>query len=83
MLVARIGGLEGIGAGTDLQDDVDDVLELHVVDARPHIDAVAGVVADLLRRNVAQRMIKRLDPDLGPLATLRQREVGLLDPVRV
>ena len=67
VLVARVRGLERIGSGPDLQDDVDDVLELHVVDARPHIDAVAGVVADLFGRDVAQRMIERLDATLLPI----------------
>src|ERR1700686_4101270 len=46
VLVARVGGLEGIGAGVDPQHDVNEVPQLHVVHARPDIDAVAGVVAD-------------------------------------
>src|SRR5213078_312598 len=37
-------------AGADLHQDIDDVLDLEVVHARPHVDAVAGVVADLLGR---------------------------------
>ena len=38
-----------IGAGADLQHEVDEVLELQVVDARADVDAVAGVPADPVR----------------------------------
>ena len=50
VLVARIGHLEGIAAGPDGHDDVGEVLHLHVVDARTHVDAVAGMVPHALRR---------------------------------
>ena len=70
VLVARIGGLERIGAGADLEDDVDDVLELHVVDARAHVDAVAGVEANAVRRDSGERRVERLDAQLRPLAAL-------------
>ena len=52
VFMPRIGGFERIGAGADLQDNVDDILELHVMDTRAHIDAVAGVEADFFRRDV-------------------------------
>src|SRR6187397_2997700 len=42
MLVARVRRLEGETLRLYLEDNVDDVLELHVMDARPHVDAVAG-----------------------------------------
>jgi hypothetical protein len=57
VLVTRVGGFERVGAGSDSQHDVDHVLELHVVDARAHVDAVAGVKADPVPRDVAQRVI--------------------------
>ena len=55
VLVARVGRLERVGAGVDPQDHVDDLAERHVVHARALVDAVAGVEADLLRRDAAQR----------------------------
>ena len=70
VLVARVGGFERIGAGVDPQHDVDDVLQLHVVDARPDIDAVAGVVADALLWQAAQRVVERVDPYTRPFAAI-------------
>src|ERR1700728_1117731 len=81
VLMARIGRLEGIGAGADLQNDIDDVFELHVVDARAHIDAVAGVKTDLLRRNVAQRVIERCDADFRPFAAVGDARLGMDDVI--
>jgi hypothetical protein len=45
VLVTRIGGFEGIGAGVNAKHDVDDVFEFEIMDPGPNIDAVAGVVA--------------------------------------
>ena len=42
MLMARVGGLERIRAGIDPQHHVDQVLQLHIVDPRPDIDALYG-----------------------------------------
>ena len=81
MLVTRVRGLEGIGAGANLQNEVHDVLELQIVHARSHIDAVAGVMPHFFRRNVAQRMVERLDAQLRTFPKLLEREIGLLDPV--
>ena len=61
VLVTRIGGLDQIGAGADLQHQVDEVLQLEIVHARRHVDAVAGVEADPILGNAAQRVIDRLD----------------------
>jgi hypothetical protein len=61
MLVARIRRLERISAGAHLQYDIDDVLELHVVDARTHIDAVAGVESNSVLRDSGERRVERLD----------------------
>ena len=49
MLVARIGCFEGMGAGADLHDEVDDIFQLHVVDARPEGHAITGMESDLYR----------------------------------
>jgi hypothetical protein len=38
---------ERIRADIDLQDDVDDVLQLHLVNARADVDAVARMKTDL------------------------------------
>ena len=68
MLMARVGGLERIGAGVDLQHQIDEVLQLHVVDARADVDAVAGVVADAIGRQAAQRVIEDFDAVRRPFA---------------
>src|SRR5207248_2205633 len=43
VLMARIGRFEGVGAGANAQDDIHHMLELEIVDTRPHVDAVAGM----------------------------------------
>src|SRR5688572_20325322 len=43
VFVARVRRLERVGAGVDFQNDVDDVLEVHFMDARADVDAVAGM----------------------------------------
>ena len=55
--------------------------ELHVVDARAHIDAVAGVEADFLRWNVAQRVIERLDPHFSPFTAIGDAGLGMDDVI--
>jgi len=72
VLVPRVRCLERIGAGSDPQNDIDDVLQLDVVGTRPHVDAVAGVEADPILRQAAQRMIERVDPHLCPFAVVRE-----------
>ncbi len=81
VLVARIGSLERVGARAHLEDDVDDVLELHVVDARAHIDAVAGVEADPVFRDALERRIERLDAQLCPFTAGGDVEVRARDVV--
>jgi hypothetical protein len=56
-------------AGADLEDEIDDIFELHVVNSRTHIDAVTGMKTDFLRRDVAQRMIERMNTQFSPFAT--------------
>ena len=81
VLVARIGGLERVGAGADLQHDVHDVLQLHVVDARPHVDPVAGVEPDPLARQATERVVQRLHAHLGPPAALGHGRARVHDVV--
>ena len=77
MLVARVGGLERIGAGIDAQHDVRDVLEFELVHARADIDAIAGVIAHALGRNAAQCMVQQLDRGIRPAAALGDVELGM------
>ena len=70
MLVARVGRLEGVGAGVHFQDQVDDFFQRRVVDARAFVDAVAGVKANLFSRDSAQGMIDRFDRSFGDPAPL-------------
>ena len=77
VLVARIGGLERVIVGADLQHDVDQVLELDVVRARPHVDAVAGVMPDALGRQVAQDVVQHLDIVVRPAPHVLDAHVGL------
>ncbi len=65
VLVARIGGLEGIDAGIDAQHVLGDVAQLRLEHARAVIDAVAGVEAHLLGRDAAQRVVDAFDEDVG------------------
>ena len=81
MLVARIAGFERIGAGAHAEHDVDDVLQFHVVDARAHVDAVAGVVAHALGRNAAQRVVQELDAGGRPFAALGEIDLRVHRPV--
>ena len=62
MLMARIGRLDHERCGADLQHQIDEMLELEVVHPRRDVGAVAGVEADLVLGDVAQRVVQRLDP---------------------
>src|SRR3970282_3008954 len=77
VLGARIGGLDGIGVGAHLENDVDDVLERDVVLVRPVIAAPAGVKAHPLRRNIPERVIERVEAQLGIFAVLRHAHPGV------
>src|SRR5207247_11204874 len=71
VLVTWVGRLERVGAGVDLEEDVDDVLERHVVYTRANVDAVAGVEAHAVRRNIAERQVDERHALLRPAAALR------------
>ena len=76
VLVPRVRGLERVGAGADLQHDVDEVLELEVVDPRADVDAVASMPADALAREPPQRVVERLHPHLRPSTDLIDAQLG-------
>ncbi len=76
MLMARIGCLERERLCVDAQHQVDVVPQLHVVDARRDVDAVAGVEANALARDALERQIDRLDMRRDELAALLDRGVG-------
>src|SRR6202049_492725 len=68
MFVAWIRRLERISARSHAQNDIDNVPQLHVVDPRTKVDAVAGMISDLLFGDTSERMIERLDPHISTLA---------------
>src|SRR5262249_56016495 len=66
VLVARIRSLETKGTSIDLEHVRDDLRQIRFVDARPLVDAIAGMKADPLGRNAAERRIGRFDVNLRP-----------------
>ena len=66
MVVARIGRLEGVGASVDLQEQVDNVLQAHFMDAGADIDTVAGVKAYFLWWDIPDGVVQHLHPELSP-----------------
>ena len=79
VLVARVRGLEGVGADVDAQHRVDDIPQGGVVDAGALVDAVAGVEADHLGRNAAQGVVQRCDVGLGELAPFGRAQALLAE----
>ena len=77
VLVPRVGRFERIGAGVDLQHDVDDVLQLHFVDARPDVDAVARMKANLLGRDAAHRVVDGFDALRRPVPAVVDAHAGI------
>ena len=76
MLVARIGGLEGVAADVELQEQIDEVAQLQVMHTRRHIGAVAGVKAHAVLWNAAQRMIDDLDLRRNETPAVLDAEIG-------
>ena len=76
VLVAGVGRLERERPRLDPKEHVDDVLQRHVVHARAHVDAVAGVEAHALGRDAAQRVIDRLDAPGRPRPAFRHAQAG-------
>ena len=68
VLVARVGGLDQVGANADLQQQADDIFQRQIRRVRPMPAAPADMVAHALLRNIRQRMVERLDARCGELA---------------
>src|SRR3954468_15052943 len=60
MLMPRIGRLDHIGAGSHLQDEIDDVLECDVADMRAGPTPPADVIADAILGDAFQSDVERL-----------------------
>jgi hypothetical protein len=84
VLVAGVGLLHGVVAGVDLEDEPDGVAQRRVVGMGPVPAAPADVVADPLLGQAAQRVVERVDAELGPAAVVvvglpaRQHRVPLV-----
>ncbi len=65
--------------GPRAEDDVDHVGQRDVAVVRPFVVSPAQVHAQPVRRNVAQRVVERLDVQLRLLAKLRDAQAGVLD----
>src|SRR5271169_487157 len=68
MLVPRVGALDEKSLRPDLEHDVGDALEFEIIGVRAVPAAPAQMIAHAIFRDVAQRMIERLDPHLAPPA---------------
>src|SRR5262249_21225088 len=66
VLGARVRALDEIGAGIDLQDQVDDILQRHIAGMRAGPAAPAHVIAHALRRDAGERLVQHLDVHLDP-----------------
>src|SRR6267143_4301608 len=75
VLVARIGALEGQGLGLGLQRDRQELAQRDVPVVRPLVIAPAEVQPHAVRRDVAERVVERLDVGRGDL---QERRVGHL-----
>src|SRR6266404_8220505 len=65
MLVAHIGGLEGIGLRLHLEDQIDDVLERQIMGMRPVPAAPAQVIAHLILGNAGEQVVDGVDAPPG------------------
>ena len=86
VLVARVGDLERVGAGVHLQHERGDLGHRHIGEARTVVEAVARVVADLVGRDAAQRVVERIDVLVAALLAVLPRVAGVgevLDQPRV
>src|SRR5881397_1336106 len=71
VLVAWVGRFERVGLRAHRQDQVDEVAQREIVLVRTVVTAPADVKADALGRNVAQRVVERLDAQRRELPVLR------------
>ena len=73
MLMTRIGPLDHERADLQLEDQVDDAPERNVGGVRPRPAPPAHVIADLLARQVFDRLIENLDVARHPFEIVLQR----------
>jgi len=70
VVVARVGGLDGVALRAHGEDQVDEIAQRQVVLVRTVIAPPADVEADALGRDVSQRVVQRLDAQRGERAVL-------------
>jgi len=80
VLVARVRRLDRIAPGAHPEDQIDNVPERDVVVVGPVKAAPAHMQPDSLFRNVAQRVVQRVDPQRGVFAILRDGDFGQASP---
>ena len=78
VLVRGVAGFDRVGAGVDLEHEVDDVGERDVGGVRPVPAAPADVVAHAVFRQAAQRVVQRLDAHAANCGTPRAAAPGLI-----
>ena len=76
VLVPRVRPFNHIGAGIDLEDQVDNILERHVGDVRAGPTAPAHVVAHPVGGDAAQRVVEHLHMHAHPFAEILQGPRG-------
>src|SRR5712691_3544320 len=70
VLVPRVGRLERVRPSVHLEDQVDEVRQRRIVNARAFVDAIARVVAHTLWRNALESAVDRRYVQLALLAAL-------------
>ena len=82
VLVPGVGRLDQVGAGVDLEHDVGDVRERHVVGVRAVPAAPAQVVPDAVGGQAVQGVVEHLDAVSRVAAVGVQVELGVAVPGR-
>jgi hypothetical protein len=82
VLVAGVRSLEGIDAGIDAIDVVDDLAKLHFENAWPFVDSVTGVKADPILGNIPEGVIDTFDEDVRLAAALGIVQIVVREDVR-
>ena len=74
--MAWIGCFHQVGCRADLKHQVGEVLQLEVMHTRRDVGAVAGVEADFLLGDAAQRVVERFDAQRDELPAILDCRVG-------
>src|SRR6516164_6126215 len=72
MLVAGIAGLDHVGAGTDFQNEIDDVPKRHIARMRAGPAAPADVITYVVLRDACERGVERFDEFAQPAPVVRE-----------